>query len=355
MRQHIHKQSWNGKLSRFILLCLTAFFVAVACGDDSDTDAIQTAGSEASTDTAQAASEPGRTIQVVTTTNFVADWVENIGGSRVEAFSLLPLGSDPHSFQPGARDVAKIADADLVLTIGLGLEAGWLTELVHNANTDETKVIALGDFIDPIEFEESGGHDNEDEDHPQEDGQEENGEDHGLLDPHFWFDPVRVQTVVNEIADRLSVVDPTGEDIYSANAAKYNASLDELHAWTQEQVAQIPVKNRLIVTSHDSLSYFAELYGFLMVGAVIPTSLSLDVEPTAEHMTDLVHEIEEYGVSAVFGETTASERLANAIAEETGASLVRLYSGSLGPEGSGAETYIGMQRLNVERIVEALK
>ncbi len=187
------------------------------------------------------------------------------------------------------------------------------------------------------------------------DHDEDEGEDHGPLDPHFWFDPIRVKTVVNEISTRLSLVDPAGDEIYTANAASYNYQLDELHRWTQEQVGLIPVQGRLLVTSHDSLTYFAKLYGFRVVGAVIPSSLSIDVEPTAEDMGDLVHEIEENGVPAIFGETTVSERLAQAIAEETGAKLVRLYSGSLGPDGSGAETYIGMQRLNVERIVEALK
>ena len=318
-------------------------FAIVACGGESTPDA----------DPSVAESLP--VVKVVTTANFVADWVANVAGERADVFSLLPRGSDPPSFQPGARDVTKIADADLVLTVGLGLEAGWLTELVHNANTDESKVLALGDLIDPIEHEDIGVHDEEGDGHDEDNGQDEEEEDHGPLDPHFWFDPIRVKTVVNEISTRLSLVDPAGDEIYTANAASYSSQLDELHRWTQEQVGLIPVQRRLLVTSHDSLTYFAKLYGFRVVGAVIPSSLSIDVEPTAEDMGDLVHEIEENWVPAIFGETTVSERLAQAIAEETGAKLVRLYSGSLGPGGSGAETYIGMQRLNVERIVEALK
>ena len=322
---------------RLLLVGAAAMFAIVACGGESTPDA----------EPSVAESLP--VVKVVTTANFVADWVANVAGERAEVFSLLPLGSDPHSFQPGARDVTKIADADLVLTVGLGLEAGWLTELVHNANTDESKVLALGDLIDPIEYEDIGVHDEKGDGHD-----EDEGEDHGPLDPHFWFDPIRVKTVVNEISTRLSLVDPAGDEFYTANAASYSSQLDELHRWTQEQVGLIPVQGRLLVTSHDSLTYFAKLYGFRVVGAVIPSSLSIDVEPTAEDMGDLVHEIEENGVPAIFGETTVSERLAQAIAEETGAKLVRLYSGSLGPDGSGAETYIGMQRLNVERIVEAL-
>ena len=176
---------------------------------------------------------------------------------------------------------------------------------------------------------------------------------HGIFDPHFWFDPLRVKMAVNDIAARLSELDPSRSDDYAANAAAYNARLDELHDWTLEQVAVVPEERRLLVTSHDSFGYFADLYGFEVVGVVL--SITTDVEPSAEHIVDLVHEVEENGVPVVFGETTVSERLAQTVAQESGASLVRLYSGSLGAGGSGADTYLDMVRTNVDRIVNALK
>ena len=703
--------------------------------------ATTTAAPGTSTPTVPPTVPTGPVVNVVTTTNFVADWVKNIGGDRVDVFSLLAPGSDPHSYQPGARDVARIADADLVLSVGLGLEAGWLTELIQNASLDEHGLLALGDHIDPIETEETGGHGEEEEEHssatgrlviadneqaalsvldltteglaehrlavaaagarvysspsgrflfvtargPDDDddrvhvfdggvyleehdghmdlisepvslmevgttddrpihvsvhsgwtaifhdgtgraalfeehdleeeyneygpiwleaglqhgavvplgeeffmvtsnnpdypatatsslpiggeirniedeivydasnrscpsmhgeaanhdgvalgcvggvlfieghdgeyehvfidnpagmnessrigtlwghedsvnffgsasyrhegasmydglwmidaegeaitqvlpstdekrvfgaafdghGEEffaltadgmlnvlnpETGEveetmqvvdgfdsetapsfivvgemlylsdraggriiefsvadgeiereweiagqpgrlafvgvggaasfeehDHGPLDPHFWFDPLRVKIAVDEIVHLLEEADPEGAEIYEANAAAYKAQLDELHSWSLTQVEQIPMEERLLVTSHDSLTYFAKLYGFEVVGTIIPSTLSTEVEPSAKDLGHLIEEIEEFGVSAVFGETTVSERLAQTIAEETGAELVRLYSGSLGPDGSGAETYITMQMSNVERIVNALK
>ena len=162
-----------------------------------------------------------------------------------------------------------------------------------------------------------------------------------------------MKIVVNDIAARLSVLDPNRGDTYRANAAAYNAKLDELHTWTEQQVSTVPEENRLLVTSHDSHGYFANLYGFEIVGVVL--SITTDVEPSAGELADLVEEVKEEGVKVVFGETTVSERLASAVAKESGAELVRLYSGSLGPEGSGAATYIDMVRTNVGRIVEALK
>ena len=186
------------------------------------------------------------------------------------------------------------------------------------------------------------------------DGAPDEGHDHGTHDPHFWFDPIRVKVAVNEIAAQLSAVDPENASVYFRNASDYAAQLDELHYWILDQVGAVNQERRLLVTSHDSFAYFAEAYGFEVVGLVIP-SLGTHVEPSAEHIAGLVEVVREREIRALFGETTVSERLAQAVARETGAELLRLYSGSLGPEGSGADTYLGMVRTNVERIVEALK
>ena len=119
---------------------------------------------------------------------------------------------------------------------------------------------------------------------------------------------------------------------YNANAAAYAAQLDELHAWTIEQLSVLPNDDRILVTSHDSLSYFAVVYGFEVVGTVIPGGAT-EAEPSAELIAELSEVVEDEGVKAVFGESTVTERIARAIAEETDAEFVSLYSGSLGPAG----------------------
>ena len=441
-----------GRLARAVtigLVLLGAAFLA-ACGDDGDTQAEVV--DEPQPTVAEATTTPAPPpIQVVATANFVADWARVVGGERVEVFGLLPAGGDPHSYQPGARDVARVADADLVLTVGLGLETEWLDDLIHSASADESRIVVLGDYVDPIEFmdmhddheddhmdheddhadheddhadhddheddhadheDDHMDHDDHEDDHADHEDEHADHEDdhadhedehadheddhadhddheddhmdheddhadhddhedehmdhddhadeeddhhhHGPHDPHFWFDPIRVKIAVNEIAERLAAIDPANADLYLQNAADYGQELDELHAWTQEQVSMVPPERRFLVTSHDSLSYFANLYGFEVVGLVIP-SLSTDVEPSAEHIAGLVDVIREYNVPAVFGETTVGDKLAQAVARETGATVVQLYSGSLGAEGSGADTYLGMARSNVENIVGALK
>ena len=203
------------------------------------------------------------------------------------------------------------------------------------------------------EEEDEHGHEEEEDEHGHE--EDEHGHAHGAEDPHFWFDPIRVKIAVHEIAERLSALDPDNADYYHQNAEEYEEQLDELHSWILEHVKQVTPERRLLVTSHDSLGYLAAAYGFEVVGLVIPSFATHDVEPSAEHIAELVDVIRENGVPAVFGETTVSERLAQAVARETGAELVQLYSGSLGEPGSSAETYLGMVRTNVERIVEALK
>ncbi|MYB43676.1 MAG: zinc ABC transporter substrate-binding protein, partial [Acidimicrobiia bacterium] len=118
-------------------------------------------------------------IQVVATANFVADWARVVGGERVEVFGLLPAGGDPHSYQPGARDVARVAEADIVFTIGLGLETEWLGDLLHSASADESRIVALGDYVDPIEFaDEHDDHDDHDDDHMDHDDHDDDHADH---------------------------------------------------------------------------------------------------------------------------------------------------------------------------------
>ena len=331
----------------------------------------------------QTASPSAPPLQVVATSNIVADWAQVVGGDRVDVFSLLTPGSDPHTFVPGAREVAKIADADMVLSIGLGLEAGWLSELLHNASADDSPIIALGDAVDPLEFSEDDdhddhmdegddhmdegddghdddGHDDDGDDHMDdgddhdEDGHDEDEHDHGLLDPHFWFDPNRVKIAAYEIAARFSIMDPRNAGLYFQNAADYEVQLNDLHSWTQEQVQVVPPERRLLVTNHDTFAYFADVYEFEVIGLLIP-AFSPEAEPSAEHIAGVVDVVREHNAPAVFSETTVSEKLPQAVANETGAVLVQLYADSLGAIGTPGETYLGMVRTNVERIVEALR
>lgn len=177
----------------------------------------------------------------------------------------------------------------------------------------------------------------------------------GGLDPHFWFDPLRVKQAVNNIEALMSALDPDNQNFYRDNAYTYNQQLDDLHAWIQEQSDSLPAERRLLVTSHDAFQYYAQRYGYEVVGAVIP-SISTDVEPTAQDLESLIETIEHENAPAVFTERSHSTRFAQLIADATNADLVGgLYTGSLGSPGSDAGTYIGMMRSNTNTIVGALR
>ena len=360
----------------------------------------------------EAAAAPAAPLRVVTTSNVIADWARVVGGEHVEVVSLMPVDVDPHTFQPGPRDAAQIAEADLILAVGLGMEGFWLDDLLRNVARDPSIVLALGELIDPIHVdpekdshaddddhehadddedehadeddhehdeeedehadEDEEGHDDDENEHADEDEEghdddenehvdedeeghadEEDGHVHGPENPHFWLDPIRAMIAVDAIAARFAELDPANADAYRANAAAYNEALDELHHWTEQQLSQVPQDHRLLLTSHDSFRYFAVRYGFEVVGVIL--GVTTDVEASAEHLAELADLMKERNVRAVFGETISEERLATALASEVGVPLVRLYSDSLGAEGSEAGTFIGMVRVNVARVVETLR
>lgn len=197
---------------------------------------------------------------------------------------------------------------------------------------------------------ETEGHEEEGHGHEEEG----DGHGHGELDPHFWFDPLRVKQAVNSMAAHLSGLDPQNQTFYRDNAAAYGEQLDDLHAWIEGEVATLEEDHRLLVTSHDSFQYFAQRYGFEVVGAIMP--VTTEVEPTAMELAELVETIEHSGAHAVFAEKTQTDRLARQIADETGAQLIGgLYTGSLGPEGGEAGNYLDFMRYNVSTIVGVLQ
>ena len=181
------------------------------------------------------------------------------------------------------------------------------------------------------------------------------GHHHDAGDPHFWLDPVNVIKYTENIRDGLSQADPGGAETYARNADAYVAKLKELDAWISEQVKQIPAERRLLVTNHESFGYFADRYGFKIVGTVIP-SVSTGASPSAQQLARLTDHIKATGAPAIFMETGASPQLAQQLAQEVGVKAVtELYTHSTTEASGPAPTYIDMMKYNVKAIVDALK
>lgn len=279
---------------------------------------------------------------VVVTTNILGDVVGDLvdGGARVEV--LIEGGTDPHEFSPSASQAAMINSADLVVANGLDLEAG-LIDLLDEALAEGTEVLYLAERLDPLPF---AADENEDEEHADE----ANDAD---LDPHFWLDPLRMADGVALIAEALSDLQP--EATWDVRGAELGLELEQLHMELETKLEAVPPERRKLVTNHHSLGYFAERYGFDVVSTVIPGGSTMG-EPSASDLAELVDTLEREDIRAIFTETTSPSTLADTVAAELGDSvqIYDLYTGSLGEPGSGADTYAGMMRTNVDTIVEAL-
>ena len=276
--------------------------------------------------------------KVLVTETFLADIVQNVAGDRLKVEALIPLGVDPHGFEPTPRDVKKVADSSTLIVNGAGFEE-FLAKLLQNAGGQRTVIEAAAGL-------ESRK--------PRAD--EVAADEHGHEgDPHFWLDPVSVIRYVENIRDGLSAVDPAGAQVYAANAQAYIAKLQELDKWAAEQMKQVPADRRVLVTNHESLGYFADRYGLRIVGAIVP-SVSSGASPSAQQLAGLSDAVKRAGVKAIFLETGANPQLANQLARDAGIKAVTsLYTHSITDAKGPAPTYIDMMKYNVKAIVDALK
>jgi ABC-type Zn uptake system ZnuABC Zn-binding protein ZnuA len=275
--------------------------------------------------------------KVLAVESFLADIAQNVAGDRLTVGTLIPVGVDPHTFEPTPRDVARIADSNVLIVNGGGLET-WLERVLANAGGQRLVITASQGLKSRTS-------------RPGEPPIDEGGQ----VDPHFWMDPLDVIMYVDNIRDGLSQADPAGAQDYARNADTYIEKLKELDAWISDQVAQVPAQQRKLVTNHEDFGYFADRYGFQIVGTVIPSVSSL-ASPSAQQVAQLVDAVKASGVKAIFVETGANTQLAEQVAQEAGVKLVSdLYTHTLtGPNGP-APTYIDMMKYDTNQIVSALK
>jgi len=293
-------------------------------------------------------------LQVVATTTIVADLVNQVGGDVIELSTLIPPGSDPHSFEPTPQDIAKVADADVIFANGAGLEE-FLDVLIESAGAME-RVVHVSEGIDFIQIE--GAHAEEEHEEGEgehEDEEAQHGHSHEGIDPHTWTDPNNVIIWVDNIQKTLSELDGAHAAVYQENAQKIQHELKDLDAWIKEQVKSVPVEDRLIVTDHKLFSYFARQYDFTQVGAIFPGYSTLS-SPSAKQLAELEDAIRQYDVKAVLVGNTVNPDLAQRVAEDTGTKLIFIYTGSLSDEQSNeVSSYLDYMRYNVGAILEGLK
>ena len=380
--------------------CLLAVLalIAAGCGNDDDDD-----GAGIPT--------------VIATTSIWADVVANVAcDGLAEVSTLIPPGGDPHAFQPSLNDRGNMENAALVVANGLFLEEG-LEDTIDAVEQAGTPVFRMADHLSTIEYGFATGHgghsedehdDHEDEhddheghdedehddhdDHDDHEGHDEDDHDeddhddhdedehddheghdedehddehdddhddhghahaHGSEDPHVWFDPIRVAEALPALSQALATQAGLDAAALDDCVAAYRSELIALDAEVEDILAPLHPEDRLLVTNHDALGYFADRYGFQVIGTVIPSGSTL-AAANPVGLQELVELIEETGVSAIFSESTHSSDDAEALGREAGVQVLSLDTGSLGPADSSSGTYIGFIRTNAQKIAEGL-
>lgn len=271
-------------------------------------------------------SEDGEGLKIVTSFSILGDVLENIAGERSSVTYIVPIGEEPHEYEPVPSDFQAVSDADVFYVNGLGLEE-WLQRLVEN--TSDVDVVEVSPTIDALPLEESDG-----------------------LDPHAWLDVKNVMKYVEVIRDDLVERDPDGAEIYVANAKAYLQDLQELEEWIHDQVTTIPEEQRTIVISENAYRYFGEAYGFDTVGI---WELNSHEEGTPGQISRVVDIVKELDLPAVFVETTVNKSFMTTVSNDSGVDIAgEVYTDAVGLEGSGAETYIDMMKHNVDTFVSGL-
>ena len=342
---------------------VATLLVLTACGDGDGAPA-ETAVVEGSEPSSEAQQEDPLDVEdplyVVVTTTILGDIVKSLVGDDGQVEVLLPIGADPHDFQLSSQDGVKIREADLVVANGLGLEESFMA-VFESAREDGARILEVGDLSDPMEWGEGrGGHDEEEGDHDEEEGDHDEEEgDHGhegAFDPHFWFDPSRMEKAVRLIAAELIEI---GKGLsateWNERATNYIAQIQDAAAEAEELLSAVPEDHRKLVTNHDAFSYFGAFFDFEILDTILSGGSTL-AQPGTAHLAELVDKIRAEGVTAIFTETTADDGLPNTVAAEFDPPLqvVELYTGSLGPPGSDADTYPKWLVTNARLIAEAI-
>jgi len=291
--------------------------------------AVLLAGCQGASPSSDASGSGGR-IRVVTTTTVFADIVRNVGGDLVDVTSLVPKNGDVHTFEPRPADVRSVAQAQLLVMNGLGLD-DWLAKTITNASSSGTPLVKLAVGLPGVTLLP--------------------GEDPGTENPHLFMDPTYVELYVDRIAAGLKQVDSADASRIEAQGAAYKSRLAALDTWVRDQVSTIPLQNRKLVTFHDAFPYYAREYGITIVGVAVAAP---GQDPSAGYTAALIDAIRKAGVKAIFSESQFPAKLVDQLAAETGTKVVaNLYDDALGDPP--VTSYEAVIRWDTQQLVAALR
>lgn len=269
-----------------------------------------------------------------------AFFAEQIGGDLVVVDTLVPVGLEPHDYDPAPDDLKSLYDADLFIYNGGGLEP-WVNDLASELGEKEVRLFAVSDYVELMPLAEGAEHEEDEEEEEEASG----------YDPHLWLDPVNVGIAVQSMANAFSNLDIKNADIYQANAKVLRNELDEMNeAFTLDLQA---CTGREFVTSHAAFAYLSKRYGLTM----IPISgISPEDEPTLKELEAISELVEEHGITMIYTETLIDSAFAETISTETGAELLVLnpLEGLTSAEAAAGENYFTILKKNLENLKAGL-
>lgn len=327
-------------------------------------------GAACSSDDAGSPNDDAGAAKVMASTSIWADVVSNVACGEVEVTSIIPAGADAHDFELGAKEADAVANADLLVVNGLGLEGG-ISSVVDSASGAGVDVLEIGEVIevpdtdavaeghaddhDEAPTKDDHGHDGDEAGHADDGHAEDDGHGHGDDDPHVWLNPDLVAAAVPSIRDALGHVDDLGvsAEQLTTCADDYIAELAALSAELDSTFAALTPQQQVLVTDHEALGHFASRFGFEIVGTVLPSTSSIG-ETNPRDLDELTAAMKEHGVTTVFAgagnSTSIAETLTNALGTEV--TVEHLNVESLNPD-DGAADYLELMRSNAARIAQS--
>ena len=275
-------------------------------------------------------------LKVVATNSIIADITKNIAGDKIDLHSIVPVGQDPHEYEPLPDDVKKTSQADLIFYNGINLETGgnaWFTKLVQNAKKEENKdYYAVSDGVEVIYLE----------------GQNEKGKE----DPHAWLNLENGMIYAKNIAKQLSAKDPKNKDFYEANLKNYLEKLEALDKEAKQKFNNIPKEKKMIVTSEGCFKYFSKAYN---VPSAYIWEINTEEEGTPDQIKTLVEKLRKTKVPSLFVESSVDERPMQTVSKDTNIPIFeKIFTDSVAEPGQNGDSYYNMMKWNLDKIAEGL-
>ena len=307
------------KKCRFLVLLLLAFVGLAACSSQ-----------KSSTDSSSSK------LNVVATNSIIADITKNIAGDKINLHSIVPVGQDPHEYEPLPEDVKKTSKADLIFYNGINLETGgnaWFTKLVENAQKKENKdYYAVSEGVDVIYLE----------------GQNEKGKE----DPHAWLNLENGIIYAQNIAKRLIEKDPNNKTTYEKNLKAYVEKLTALDKEAKEKFNNIPEEKKMIVTSEGCFKYFSKAYN---VPSAYIWEINTEEEGTPDQIKSLVEKLRKTKVPSLFVESSVDDRPMKTVSKDTNIPIyAKIFTDSIAEKGEDGDSYYSMMKYNLDKISEGL-